>query len=170
MPQSPRPRKYSAACAKKKFEHCCGFAFANACVDFRAMVAGVTGKNPRAVDDATALGIVGPVIKPGDTRMRNCTGTHRAGFKRDPQVAIDQSLSAECGTGGANRGNLCMGGRIMASPHRITRTRNHRIAAHDHGTNRNLPRIGGEARALKRQTHRGWKFEPHFARLTHNSR
>ena len=45
-------------------------------IDFGAVMAGSLAEKARTMRDRTALGIGRTIVKPGDSRMRNCPGAH----------------------------------------------------------------------------------------------
>ena len=61
----------------------------------------------------TGFGIAATIDQSGDAGVDDRTGTHRAGFQRDRQRAVEQSPVAEKLGGGADGDDLGMGCGIM---------------------------------------------------------
>ena len=157
MPQTLRIRKSSAACCKKAFEQFGGFTLANTCVNFWAMIDAGAGEDARAVFDPATFGIAGTVIKPCDSRLRDGGGTHGAGFKRHPKIAVDEPLTAQFCTCLANRDDFGVRGWIMPHPHRIARNRNQFFTLHNDCANGYFAQTRGFTRMIKRDTHWLWQ-------------
>src|SRR6185312_11012018 len=86
---------------------------ADAAIDLRPVVAGRLLENARPVVDPTALRIVGAKIEPADTGEGDRLRAHRAGLKRDIEVADRQPLGLPGRRGGANYQQLGMGGGVV---------------------------------------------------------
>jgi hypothetical protein len=170
MPQTLRLRKSSTFCGKKLLEHFGGLTFTNACVNLWTMVAAWAGEDARATFNAAALGIACAVIQSGDSRVCDSGGTHRAGFKRYPQIAVSESLAADLFASCANRDDFGVSGWIMPLSHRIARNREHIIPAHDHSPNRDFALRFGSLRAIKRQAHGFGQKKSHYHRLSARKR
>lgn len=53
-------------------------------------------EKPRPMFDRPALGIVGTVEDPAQTRMRNRAGAHRAWLQGDPKIAVAKPVTPKC--------------------------------------------------------------------------
>ncbi len=115
----------------------CRFDSPDAAVDFRAVIAGGLGKQPGAVHHCAAFRVLRTIIKPGDPRVGNRTGAHRAGLQRDPQVAIAETVSLKTRGRLTQREDFGMGRRVMRPRRRICPASDDLSVQRDHGANRN---------------------------------
>lgn len=166
MPQSAARRKSSSARGKKSAQQRSRFAGTDPCIYVRAMVAARAGENPGAMFNPAAFGIAGAVVEPPDACLRYGSGAHRAGFKRDPKVAVNQPLRAEQRAGLADRHNLGMRGGIIGLAHHIAGKAEHGFTLHDDRRDGHLASQRGIARAIKRLLHWKGKRKRHFLPLT----
>ena len=84
-------------------------------------MAGRLAEDARAVLDAAALRIGGAVVEPAEARERDGGGAHRARLQRHVEVAADQPLGAERGTGGADHQQLGVGRGVVQLARAIAR-------------------------------------------------
>src|ERR1039457_2626575 len=73
------------------------FAFADAAIDFRPVMAGGLRKEPHAIFHRPAFWIARAEIKPPDTRERHCRRAHGAGLQRHIEIAVGKPLTTQRG-------------------------------------------------------------------------
>ena len=81
--------------AEKRFQQLGSLVFANAPINFGAMVNGRLLKQARTMFDSAAFAVAGSIIEPCDTGMGDRAGAHRAGFECHPKIAADKSVGAK---------------------------------------------------------------------------
>ncbi len=84
-----------ASRAEKRFQQLGSLVFANAPINFGAMVNGRLLKQARTMFDSAAFAVASSIIEAGDAGVGDGSGAHRARFKRHPKIAADKSVGAK---------------------------------------------------------------------------
>ena len=101
-------------------------------------------EDPGTLLHRPALGIGCAVIEPRHPGMADRARAHRAGFQRDPQLAIVQPFAPQRLGRRANRGNLGMGGGVMILARGVVGSRDNIFPAHDYRAHRHFSRFDSE--------------------------
>lgn len=112
-------------------------------------------KNPGIMLYAAAFRVVGAENHPPDPKQPGRGGAHRAGFERDPKIAICKPGPTEgCGCGAQSQ-QFGMRGGIVLFLHTVASQREHRaIRPYDHSAHRNLAARRGRPCLVNGQNHK----------------
>src|SRR5262245_32132806 len=157
---SPHGRRLPAV-AEEVFEQRGGFAFPDAAIDFRPMMAGRSRQESNTALDRAALGIGRAIVEAPDTGKRNCRRAHRAGLERYVEIAVDQPLGREHAGSLADRQQFAMGGWITIGEGAIVRPCDDRSVVHDHAADRHLAGRAGGTGLLEGFGHEGGLEDGH---------
>lgn len=101
-------------------------------VDLWHVVGLGVGEDARALGNAAGFWIRRGIVKTVQTRGGDRGGTGGARLQRDPEIAVGEALRLKGGTGGADRKDLCVGGRIIQLPCPVACARDNLVVKGDH--------------------------------------
>ena len=131
-----------------------GFGLAYAAKNVGPMMACRLSEYPGAVDDTSALRVLGGKSDAAEPSQRCGRGTHRAGFEGHPKRAPVQSRLAERFGRCANCHHFRMGGGIEIAAHRVSSFRHDLVAASDDRADRHFAGRRGFRSKVERPAHR----------------
>jgi hypothetical protein len=131
------------------------FAFGNAAIDLRPMVAGGGAEKADAVFHRPALRIDRAEIKPAQAGKRYRRRTHRAGLQRHIEIAIRQPLAAERARGLADREQFRVRAWVPVGQRAIAGTADHIGTPNDPAADRHFAARAGGTRFVEGQLHVG---------------
>ena len=112
---------------------------------------------------STGLGVTRREIKPPDACMGNGTGTHGAGFKRNPQVTFLKPFISPHRKCRLQRKQLCMVKRVAITPHPVLGHGNDgAIRVRDGGGHRHLACLGSSSGFFQQKSHDIWAWIAHI--------
>lgn len=115
--------------------------------------------------DTAALRVQCPEIEPPNTRVRNRSRTHGAGFQRHIKVASRQPLRTEHFAGASYSQNFRVSRRIVRRKGLIACPRDHSAITNDHSPNGHLATARGLFGVFQRQIHKsGFRLDHRFNR------
>ena len=142
-------------CLKKRLQQRRAFAFIDAAIDLRPVMAGGCGKEANAVVHRPALGIGGAEIKPPDTGKRHRRRAHGAGLERHIEIAICEALGAECSRRLPDRQQFGVRGRVAVGQRAVAGAGDDFTVAHDDAADRHLTARGCSAGFVEGDGHEG---------------
>lgn len=110
-------------------------------------------QHARAVQDATALGVLRAEIEAPDAREGNCGRAHRAWFERDVEIAVDQAFGPKQPSTLAQDQDFCVCRRIAELTVAVACCGQHALVPHENRADRHLATARRPARFLQRQRH-----------------